>query len=266
MSRDGVTPAQTFSHWPAIPPGIKVRLTLLAQNPCPYLPGRLSQSRAFLAHQMPAVVYQRLMDANFRRSGQLVYQPACSGCRECQQIRVPVETFKPSKSQRRCWKKNADLRVEQGPPLATDETFELYQRYQREWHHRTDEAATDARAGFEQFLYQSPVPSVEFQYRDQSGRLLAVGICDLTPDALSSVYFYFDPADRSRGLGTFGALYELDYARQQQLPFYYLGFWVADCRAMRYKRNFRPCQLLRADGRWVEVGVGNSDADYAREL
>jgi arginine-tRNA-protein transferase len=175
-----------------------------------------------------------------------------------------VETFKPSKSHRRCWKQNADLRVEVNVPQPTDEAFALYRRYQREWHHKADEPESEAREGFEQFLYHSSVPSLEFRYRDATGALLAVGICDLMPAALSSVYFYFDPDCCSRGLGTYGALHELDYARQHQLPFYYLGFWIADCKSMRYKGKFRPCELLREDGEWVPAS--DASDEFRREM
>ena len=90
------------------------------------------------------------------------------------------------------------------------------------------------------FLYDSPTETLEFTYRDAAGRLLAVGICDVSANSLSSVYFYFDPAAARRGLGTLGALREIEFCRQHAIPYYYLGFWIHDCPAMAYKANFRP--------------------------
>src|SRR5258708_26834742 len=98
----------------------------------------------------------------------------------------------------------------------------------------------DDRVGFERFLYESPVESLEFCYREPGGRLLAVGICDVGPESLSSVYFYFDPIDAGRSLGTFGVLCEIELAVKLQLPPYYLGYWVPHCGAMEYKSAFRP--------------------------
>jgi arginine-tRNA-protein transferase len=198
----------TFCHYPSWPPPLAVPLVTVSQ-PCVYLPGRLDCSRAFMAASVAAEVYEAFMDAGFRRSGKVIYQPACSGCRECRPIRVPVQRFIPNKSQRRCLRKNADLLVLESPLLATDEKFELYSRYVRFWHGKTE--ATD-RADFERFLYDSPVNSLEFSYRDATGRLLGVGICDLGPRTLSSVYFYFEPTESRRGMGTFGALHEIAYA------------------------------------------------------
>lgn len=182
----------------------------------------------------------------------MIYQPICSRCRACVPIRVPVDRFKPDKSQRRCHRKNQDLTVSIAPPRASDEAYALYMRYVRQWHGR--ESEEDSREAFERFLYESPVESLEFKYRDASGNLRAVGICDVADDALSSVYFYFDPQERRRSLGTFGALFELEHAKAEGLGYYYLGYWIEGCETMQYKNRFRPCELLGADGIWAAAG------------
>jgi arginine-tRNA-protein transferase len=83
--------------------------------------------------------------------------------------------------------------------------------------------------------------------------LAAIGIADVCTRSFSSVYFYFDPELSERGLGTFGALHELQWASQRGIPYYYLGFWVNGCEKMNYKSNFRPYQLLGHDGLWHDV-------------
>src|SRR5688572_18065249 len=117
------------SAYPALPPPVKVHLIVTPEHECPYLPDRLSTSRAFLAEELPAEVYQAFMDAGFRRSGRMIYQPVCRGCRACVPIRVPVDQFEPSKSQRRCQRRNRDLIVDIAPPQSTAEKLALYQRY-----------------------------------------------------------------------------------------------------------------------------------------
>ena len=125
----------------------------------------------------------------------------------------------------------------------------MYQRYQRDWHHT--EAPDDLQM-LADFLYTSPVPSLEFTYRAPGGKLLAVGICDRCGEALSSVYFFFDPSQRARGLGIFGALCELDFALRECIAYYYLGYWVRGARKMSYKSAFRPNEILCPDGQWRE--------------
>jgi arginyl-tRNA--protein-N-Asp/Glu arginylyltransferase len=228
---------------------VPLQLTTLPEHPCVYLPYRSAMMRAFAIAQLDATLHHEFMNAGFRRSGRIIYQPVCRGCRKCLPLRVPVDRFQASKSQRRCWRKNQDLIVSEGPPLATDEKFDLYQRYQSTWHDKTDE--TD-RPSFESFLYESPVNTRELCYRDSAGQLLGVGICDLCPESLSSVYFYHDPEHAHRGLGVFSALYEIETARRQSIPFYYLGFWVEGCGSMAYKAQYRPHEILHPDGVWRE--------------
>jgi arginine-tRNA-protein transferase len=241
-------PPQTFSEFPALSPPRGLRLSVLPERPCPYLPARTAMDRAIWADSMPAELYEQFMNRGFRRSGRLLYQPLCPGCRECKPIRLAVRDFAPSKSQRRSWRRNLDLKVSMTAPHLTDEKFELYRRYVRQWHQRQD---VDDSAGLKSFLYDSPLQTtVEFEYRDPRSRLIGVGICDQCPAVLSSVYFYFDPRHAARSLGTFSAMYEISFARQLGLLHYYLGYYVAGCRTMEYKRNFTPCEILCPDGLW----------------
>lgn len=239
-----------FSHYPAIPTALDAELTTLGEEPCPYLPERRSRYRAFTSEWVPPDFYHRLMDAGFRRSGEFFYQPACRGCRACVPIRVPVASFCLSRSQRRVERLNEDLEVTIATPSFTPEKFELYQRYARDWHGREERD----QAAFESFLVNSPVDSVEFTYREPGGRLVASGLCDVCAASVSSVYFYFDPNEARRSLGTYGALVEITWAAGRGIPHYYLGYWVAGCGAMAYKNKFRPCELLGTDGMWRSAG------------
>ena len=244
---------QTFSHYPALPVPARVRLHVFPEHDCAYLPGRAARLRAFFAQRVDPDVYHDLMDAGFRRSGRMVYQPVCRGCRACVPIRVPVDRFRPNRSQRRCARRNADVHVAVAAPQPTREKFDLYHRYVRQWHGVADPGS---RGEFESFLYDSPVDTIEFTYRagGPGGALLAVGVCDLcAPRSLSSVYFWFEPAQERRGLGTFGALAEIAHARALGVEHYYLGYWVQACAAMSYKSAFRPYQLLDTDGVWREI-------------
>lgn len=239
---------QKFSHYPTLPAPVEIPLAVLPNHPCPYLEGRTARDRAIWAESIPAEVYESFMNAGFRRSGKLLYQPVCTGCRACVPIRILVDQFRPDKSQRRCRKRNSDLIVSHGPPKSSDAKFELYCKYIRLWHGR---AETENREAFESFLYDSPLSStIEFEYRDATSRLLAVGICDLCPMCLSSVYFYFDPSESRRSPGSFGVLHEISFAATRMLPFYYLGYRVLGCRSMEYKSEYRPHELLDTDGVW----------------
>jgi len=62
------------------------------------------------------------------------------------------------------------------------------------------------------------------------------------------VYSFYAPNEIRRSLGTFMILDHIAYAAQLGLPYLYLGYWVADCRKMEYKRRFRPLEALGPQG------------------
>ena len=81
------------------------------------------------------------------------------------------------------------------------------------------------------------------------GRLIAVGVVDILPSCVSSVYLYYDPDFHFLTLGTFAALYEIYFTRQlvrtiPSLRYYYMGFYIHSCPKMRYKGAYSPSFLL----------------------
>lgn len=244
---DAVEPAT----WPL--PGGTPKLVSI-EHPCPYRPGLVARDRVFATRQLSSEKYLELMDAGFRRSGLVVYQPNCLACQSCIPLRVDVARFQMRKSQRRVWRANQDLAVTMSDrPILTAQKLDLYRRYQALWHQSSEPVTPE---DLYRFLYVSPVETWEMEYRLPGGELVAVGLCDACPGVLSSVYFYFDPDHCHRSLGVFGALWELQMARQKQLRWYYLGYWVEKCPKMKYKSSYHPSQLLGRDGKWVENKMG----------
>lgn len=241
--------SQTMSHWPTWPEPFGLGLDVSPSEACPYVDQRVMRVRGFMCHEVPGRAYQQLLDAGFRRSGRLYYQPACSGCRDCVPLRVPVRQFHPNRSQRRCRALNADLLVQVARPEVSNEKHALYARYVKSRHDGKQGSDFDALVDF---LYTTSTDTWEVTFRDRSRRLLAVAITDRTPIALSAVYVYFDPSDemRGRGLGTLASLFLIDFARSRGLDYYYMGYWIEACASMAYKTRFRPCEKLCTDGQW----------------
>ena len=216
-------------------------------GPCPYLPNREFLAFHPLPNPPPGIGYRQLMDHRFRRSGAHVYAPMCRGCSACQPIRIDALTFAPRRDQRRCQARNADLAVSWQPRGLDAERQRLFTRYQAQVH---GVVSGDARA----FLVEDGgIGGGELHARDASGRLLAVSVCDLADDALSSVYCYYDQEDRARSLGTFMALSEIAHCRRLGLRWLYLGFHVQGSAKMAYKARFHPYQIL-VDGHWRAEG------------
>lgn len=229
--------------------GVPLPLLRGETHACPYLPGRQATELYALSARVDAATYQTLLDHGFRRSADLFYRPSCPACAACVPIRVPVDAFRPSRSQRRVLARNRDVEVELRAPTADTEHWQLFERYQRARH---DGDMLGSRSAMATFLCRSPLPTIEMDYRI-GGRLAAAGIVDVTPEATSSVYFYYDPAEARRSLGVFSALCEIDATRRRGLRWWYLGFHIAGCAKMEYKSRFRPYELMNAAGEWRRV-------------
>ncbi len=219
-----------------------------AEFSCPYVRGRTARFSGFDCDRpLPEGLYDSLMQVNFRRNGSVVYRPSCRNCSDCRMIRIPVDAFRPNRSQERCRKTNRDLSVALEPAVPTDEKHALYERYLEARHSSEapdDDAMNGSRDEFESFLYTSCVNTEDLVFRDRAGKLLAVSVLDREPRSLSAVYCYYDPDESARrSLGTFNILTLVEEARRRELEYVYLGYWLGDSRKMSYKAAFRPSEI-----------------------
>jgi len=108
---------------------------LTAPYPCSYLDGHEARSQvATPSFMISSSVYSELVRHGFRRSGTFTYRPRCERCQACVPVRVPVDEFAASRTQRRVWKKNSHLEASLHPLRTIHSNFDLYQRYQQARH------------------------------------------------------------------------------------------------------------------------------------
>jgi arginine-tRNA-protein transferase len=228
-----------------------IRVYQTVEHACGYWPER--QARDLVLDPVDPMLpglYGPALAMGFRRSGSHVYRPHCAACRACTPVRIPVERFRPNRSQRRCLERNADLRVLARPASRDEECFELYRRYVRT-RHAGGGMDDPSHADFDGFLACAWSPTLFMEFREGK-RLLAVAVTDVLPDSLSAVYTFYEPEASARGLGTFAILSQVEHARAMALPYVYLGFWLEQHPKMDYKRGFHPLEQL--DGReWRDV-------------
>jgi len=123
------------------------------------------------------------------------------------------------------------------------------------------ETMNAAFSGFYRFLVESPIDydgtygTVHQHYRIHD-KLIAIGVVDILPHGLSSVYAIYDPSQHITAFGKYLSLKEIQFA----LPnYYYLGYYIESCPKMRYKAEYKPSELLcPVTYKWV-------DADKAQE-
>src|SRR5579859_3429043 len=219
---------------------------------CSYLPGETWRLEYEMVAEMTADEYRTRMDENWRRFGHTLFRPRCPECSACRTIRVLVDQFRPNRSQRRCRTLNEGaIRLRIGKPVVTTAKLDLYDRYHafqsrvKNW---PDHAPKDARDYFDSYV-NNPFPVQEWCYY-LGGKMIGVGYVDDLPGALSAIYFFYDPDERSRSLGTWNVLSVIEVAAARGLPYVYLGYFVPGCQSLEYKANFVPNQLRQPDGAW----------------
>jgi len=215
---------------------------ITAETPCGYYHDKNSTNLVpdpKLQLNMP--IYNQLIQHGFRRSGAHVYRPHCGACQACIACRIPVQTFIPSRSQKRCLKANQTLTMSTVNAGFSDEYFELYQRYLNARHVGGTMADPDTE-DFKQFLYCDWADTQFLEHR-LDGKLVAVAVTDMVSDGLSAVYSFFDPLMDKNSLGIYCVLSQIKHAKQLNLDYIYLGYWIKDHAKMHYKANFKPLQL-----------------------
>jgi arginyl-tRNA--protein-N-Asp/Glu arginylyltransferase len=217
-----------------------------AKSPCSYLPDRTSLMQYRFAMSLTTERYQHLLERGWRRFGRTLFRPVCQSCSECRSLRIELVNFRPTKSQRKIRNRNSDIELQIGRLSLTQEHLDLYNRYHLDMHNRRDWAFREITADqyFESFIDGEFSFSREFQYR-LHGKLVGLGIVDMTGNVMSSIYFVHDPDLRDRGLGTMSILREIDAGANSQHSGLYMGYYIRDCGSMNYKNRFGPHQILQ---------------------
>ena len=225
-----------------------LRFFLTVPHACSYLPGK-EATTLFLDPQESPVpgVYDSLSLLGFRRSGRHLYRPHCEGCNACRSVRIPVDHFSANRTQRKVWRRNAVIETRVIPARFDASHYALYADYIRQ-RHADGDMFPPSRDQYRTFLtLEEPYAHLLEMYLDDE--LVAVAAFDQLEHGLSAIYTFFKVDDvlERRSLGTFAILKLIELCQEKRLPHLYLGYWIEECRKMRYKQAFSPIELL--DGR-----------------
>ncbi|MCX7820360.1 MAG: arginyltransferase [Brevinematales bacterium] len=216
------------------------------ESNCPYFKDfRVSRAEIFLYEENVLFdVYSLLLPEGFRRIKNFFYNNSCMSCNECKPLRVDIKNFIPNKSLKRILKKNTDIKIEVKKSEINFNNFFLYQKYIREIHKRRLKPS-DLISEFD--CIHSGYPFILEMNYYLEGRLVGVGVVDETADALSSVYFYYDPDERKRQLGFFSIMKEIELAKEMNKQYLYLGYYIENVTKMSYKNKFKPYEIFNGE-------------------
>ncbi|WP_234495537.1 arginyltransferase [Vibrio maritimus] len=224
----------------------QIRIGLSRQQPCSYIPSKEERVAIVLEKEMHSGEnFEMLLANGFRRSGNTLYKPQCDKCQACQALRVAVQDFSPSKSQKRLWSKGKHLRWEIRSQL-DEKWFELYAKY-IEGRHASGSMYPPREKEFFEFADCTWL-TMHYLHIYDGDDLVAIAITDILENSASAFYTFFDP-DYELSLGTYAVLCQLEYCRHYNKQWLYLGYQIDDCSAMNYKTRFQRHQRL-VNQRW----------------
>ncbi|KAF8265113.1 arginine-tRNA-protein transferase [Lactarius quietus] len=143
------------------------------------------------------------------------------------------------------------------PSSYSAEKFALYQSYEKHIHKKPEKEDL----GFLRFLMEPiPYPSTPparlpshygsyHQLYRLDGKLVGMGVIDILPSCVSSVYFMWEKEYEKFSLGKLSALREISLAKElhdagvPQLKHLYMGYYIQTCPKMKYKGEYSPSFL-----------------------
>lgn len=219
---------------------------LSPEKDCPYLDNQTSMLQHYI-DPIDLMSYQTLLKHGWRRFGRHFFAPVCDGCFECKSVRVLVDEFVFSRSYKRVLSNGKDIDLIIQKPAITSDHLRLYHKYHnfkantKGWR---DETQTTIDDYYLAFVDGANEYGFEFAYYLDS-KLIAVALVDMLPVGYSAIYCYYDPDFARLSLGTFSILKQIQIAKQNGVPYLYLGYMVEANQSLRYKSRFKPFEILQ---------------------
>ena len=189
---------------------------------------------------------QNLIERGFRRFGKMFFRPICETCCECQSIKIDVDNFKFSKSQKRVIKKASFIKSYIQQPSLTQEHLKLFEKYHLYMHKKRgwDYNQTTPEHYYNSFVSGYGDFGYEVLYYDEN-RLIGVDLIDILEDGISSIYFYYDPDYEKYSLGKFSLYNQIIFSQKSKKKWIYLGYYVEECPSLSYKSHYKPFVTLK---------------------
>jgi arginyl-tRNA--protein-N-Asp/Glu arginylyltransferase len=227
---------------------------------CAYLPEKKLRFAYTFLSELNEEEIDLYLSSGWRKFGIYYFKPACGDCSDCIPIRVVVDDFVPSKSQRRVLRKGSLIDVKFSNLNYKEEIYNIYKTH--------SEVKFNKETDMEDFIssfYNPSCPTIQSEYY-LDGKLFAIGFIDVSSEALSSIYFAYYPDFEKYSPGTLSVLKEIEFAKTSGFKFYYLGYYVEKNKSMSYKNRFFPNEKYSWErGLWV-LDIEEKEIDQQKEV
>jgi len=217
-------------------------------TPCSYLAHRMTRMAYRYIENASMELNQALVERGWRRFGNYYSHPQCQGCSACLNLRIDVKNYTFSRSAKRVFKKAEGIRyVIQAPTLST-EHLELYDKYHKYMESKRGWNYHFLKPQSYHELYVSGAHNfgkeILYFYNE---KLIGVDLVDFLDNGLSSIYFFYDPVFEKFSLGRLSIYEQILLAKEYDLEWIYLGYWVKECQSLAYKASYTPYQVLQGN-------------------
>lgn len=211
----------------------------------------------FFAKSVPPHLMDALWASGWRHFGEMFFRYSLQfdetslALQLIQPLRIDLERFSLSKSQRRVLNKNTDLRWEIIPARAGDDVQEMFHLHKQRFTVNVPETLFSFIG--QENTATEPCECLEFRalFGDQ---LIAASFLAIGSTSASSIYGVFDPDFSRRSLGALTMLKEIEHCRAAGHLYYYPGYATRESSAYDYKKRFGAMEFLDwSSGLWESL-------------
>ncbi len=213
---------------------------------CSYFDEEVSDIRYRYLHSCTKDDYQNMLEHGWRRFGKMHFVPECKYCQKCISMRIDVKNYKFSHSEKRVFKKNLDTKLYIQAPSLTLDHLRLYDKYhfhmskKKNWPYSSIEPAEYDRS----YVQGKADYTKEFLFvKDE--KLIGVALVDILSKSISAIYCFYDHDYEDLSIGKFSILVQIKIAKELNIPYIYLGYWIKEHFSMGYKEAYKPFEILK---------------------
>ncbi|MBB6460605.1 GNAT family protein [Flammeovirga kamogawensis] len=166
-------------------------------------------------------------------------------------LRVKLQDFIYSKSQKKIQKKCSEFTISIDNVCIDNVTHSLFEKHKKKFIDNTPSSIYD-------FLSSKNVSNVPTQIKEvrvfDSETLIAISYFAIGENSISSIYGMFDTDYNRYSLGLFTMFIEIEFAKTQDLLYYYHGYCYDVSSFYDYKKKFRAVQSYQWDTKkWSNI-------------